>query len=100
MGDSSRNRKIAAPFAPLSLSEKRSYLDELRTQAMFSDSDLLSRRIRDLEAQIEQESGRRAGERRASQNAGRASRPFPRAVDREPRSLHAAPSRTGGRDLV
>jgi hypothetical protein len=65
MGDPIRHRRLAAPYAPLSLSEKRSHLDELRTQAMFSDSDLLSRRIRDLEAQIELESGRRSGERRA-----------------------------------
>lgn len=100
MGDLTRNRRIAAPFAPLSLSEKRSYLDELRTQAMFSDSDLLSRRIRDLEAQIEQESGRRAGERRASHTPGRASKPFPRAVDGKPRPLHAPQAETGGRDLA
>lgn len=85
MGDVIRNRRLATPFAPLSLAEKRSYLDELRTQAMFSDSDLISRRIRDLEAQIEHESARPFGERRGSLPGPRAVVTGPRAV--EPRPL-------------
>lgn len=89
MGDPIRHRRLAAPYAPLSLSEKRSHLDELRTQAMFSDSDLLSRRIRDLEAQIEQESGRRSGERRAA---------APLTTELGPRRLR--PYLTKGQDFV
>ena len=85
MGDVIRNRRLANPYAPMSLAEKRSHLDELRTQAMFSDSDLLSRRIRDLEAQIELESGPRAGERRGSMPSPRAVMVGPRVV--EPRPL-------------
>lgn len=69
MGELIRHRRLAEPYAPLSLAEKRSHLEELRMQAMFCDSDLLSRRIRDLEAQIEQETGRRLGERRPAQRA-------------------------------
>lgn len=62
MGDLIRHQRLATPAAPRSLAEKRSQLEELRAQAMFSDSDLISRRIRDLEAQIEQETRRRAAE--------------------------------------
>jgi hypothetical protein len=79
-----RRPRLATPSAPLSLAEKRSQLDELRTQAMFSDSDLLSRRIRDLEAQIEQESGRRAGERRAVTNGPLRARLGPRRLHEHP----------------
>lgn len=69
MGELIRHRRLAEPYEPLSLAEKRSHLEELRMQAMFCDSDLLSRRIRDLEAQIEQETGRRLGQRRPAQRA-------------------------------
>ena len=93
MGDVIRNRRLAAPYAPLSLAEKRSHLDELRTQAMFSDSDLLSRRIRDLEAQIEHESGRRAGARRGAT-------PGPRAVEPAPRPLRGPGTTAGRHDLT
>lgn len=71
MGQVIRQRQAATPYAPLSLAEKRSYLEELRMQAMFCDSDLLARRIRDLEAQIEQETGRRLADRRPAQHAPR-----------------------------
>lgn len=94
MGDIIRRPRLATSYAATpSLAEKRSHLDELRTQAMFSDSDLLSRRIRDLEAQIEQESGRRAGERRAVTNG-----PLPARLG--PRRLHEHPAGRGGRDFV
>lgn len=93
MGDVIRNRRLATPYAPLSLAEKRSHLDELRTQAMFSDSDLLSRRIRDLEAQIEHESGRR--ERRGAKPGSRAVEPRPRAAG----PLRLPLGKTGGLDL-
>lgn len=89
MGDVIRNRRLATPYAPSSLAEKRSHLDELRTQAMFSDSDLLSRRIRDLEAQIEHETGRRAAERRGAT-------PGPRPVDPRPRPLRGRLIEPGG----
>lgn len=88
MGDTIRRPRLATPYAPFSLAEKRSHLDELRTQAMFSDSDLLSRRIRDLEAQIEQESGRQAGERRAVTSV-----PLPARLG--PRRLHEHPAGRG-----
>lgn len=96
MGDVIRNRRLAIPYAPTSLAEKRSHLDELRTQAMFSDSDLLGRRIRDLEAQIEHESGRRSGERRAAMPATLAGRPGPRAVAHGPRPLRGPLGNAGG----
>lgn len=85
--------RLATPYSPLSLAEKRSQLDELRTQAMFSDSDLLSRRIRDLEAQIEQESGRQAGERRTLTDG-------PRPAKLGPRRLQEHPAGRGGRDFL
>ena len=77
MAQAIRHRQAATPYAPLSLSEKRSHLEELRMQALFCDSDLLARRIRDLEAQIEQETGRRVGDRRPAQRAPRLVVPAP-----------------------
>lgn len=71
MGELIRHRRLAEPYEPLSLAEKRSHLEELKMQAMFCDSDLLSRRIRDLEAQIEQDTGHRLAERRPAQRAVR-----------------------------
>jgi hypothetical protein len=71
VGQVIQHRQAATPYEPLSLAEKRSHLEELRMQAMFCDSDLLARRIRDLEAQIEQETGRRLGDRRPAQHAPR-----------------------------
>jgi hypothetical protein len=99
VGDVIRNRRLAIPYAPTSLAEKRSHLDELRTQAMFSDSDLLSRRIRDLEAQIEHESGYRAGERRDVMPDRRAVRPGPRPVARGSQALRGPLGKTGGPEL-
>lgn len=93
MGEVVRNSRLAAPRAPLSLAEKRSHLDELRTQAMFSDSDLLSRRIRDLEAQIEHETGRRAGARHAATQG-------PRAVEPATRPLRGPRTETGRQNLT